>query len=83
MLVTRKSMVSDKFHTFDLPVTQEQLDEYFNGDIRGRLIQDIFPDLDPDQREFILTGITPEEWDQTFPPDDMLSDEELDDEPAF
>jgi hypothetical protein len=31
------------------------------------MIQDAFPHLTPSQREFILTGISPEEWDATFP----------------
>jgi hypothetical protein len=32
----------------------------------GMLIQDAFPMLDADQREFIKTGITPKEWEDTF-----------------
>lgn len=31
------------------------------------LIQDLFPYLSDDDREFLLTGITPEEWDSAFP----------------
>ena len=30
------------------------------------LIQNIFPDLTPDEREFIKTGVTPDEWDNMF-----------------
>ena len=30
---------------------------------RGQLIQNAFPYLDSDQREMLLTGITPEMWD--------------------
>ena len=81
MRISRKSMVSGKIHTMDLPVTREQLDEYFNGDAHGRMIQDIFPDLDPSQREFIMTGITPEEWDSVFPEEE--EHEYINDEPAF
>ena len=66
MLITRLSMVSGKTHTLDLPVTEEQM-AAFN---RGKLIQDAFPDLPAPLREFILTGITPEEWDETFPEED-------------
>ncbi len=29
-------------------------------------IQDAFPELSADDREFLLTGITPEEWDRAF-----------------
>jgi hypothetical protein len=43
----------------------------------GNLIQNAFPFLDADQREFLLTGMTAEEWD------DMAGEEDDDDEPAF
>ena len=32
----------------------------------GLMIQDAFPDLNEDEREFMLTGITPAEWDVLF-----------------
>ena len=37
---------------------------------REGLIQDIFPTLDADQREFIQTGITPSEWADMFAPEE-------------
>lgn len=30
------------------------------------LIQDAFPELNEDEREFMLTGITPDEWNVLF-----------------
>ena len=33
-------------------------------------IQDIFPSLDADTREFIQTGITPSEWAEIFAPEE-------------
>lgn len=62
MEVTRTSRFSGKTTTRNLPICQGQLDEYANG----ALIQDAFPNLGPDDREFIMTGITKEEWDQMF-----------------
>lgn len=62
MLVTRKSQVTGKEHTLDLPITEAQALEYE----RGKLVQDAFPDCNAEQREFILTGITPEEWTAIF-----------------
>ena len=50
----------------DLPITQAQLDAYANG----AMIQDAFPNLTADQREFIKTGYTAEEWEQIFSEDD-------------
>lgn len=32
----------------------------------GMNIQDAFPMLNADQREFLMTGLTPEEWDAIF-----------------
>ena len=63
MLVTRRSPFSHKENTIDLDITAEQLARYENGE---ELIQNIFPNLSPEHREFIKTGITPEEWDATF-----------------
>ena len=62
--VTRQSAISRKINTMELPITQEHLDMYETvGDI---LIQDAFPNLNAEQREFLLSGITPQEWNDTF-----------------
>ena len=63
MNVTRTSMLSGKTVTLNLPVTQKQLDQYAEGQT---LLQDCFPQCSPALREFIKTGITPSEWDETF-----------------
>ena len=63
MQVTRTSPLSGKSHTLDLPVTADQLTRY---DRREGLVQDIFPELSAEHREFIMTGITPEEWNAIF-----------------
>jgi hypothetical protein len=36
----------------------------------GTLIQLAMPNLTPDQREFIMTGVTSEEWADEFSEDD-------------
>jgi hypothetical protein len=66
MQITRTSSVSGKTRTLDLPVTQAQIDAWH----LGATIQQAMPNLSDDQREFILTGITAEEWDATFPEDE-------------
>jgi hypothetical protein len=33
-------------------------------------IQDVFPNLTPEQREQMISGITPEEWDNMFSEDE-------------
>ena len=59
MLITRKSSFTGKEHTLEIPVTQEQLDSWRAGEV----IQRVMPNLTPDQREFLMTGVTAEEWD--------------------
>jgi hypothetical protein len=63
MLVTRVSSLSGITRTMDLNVTQEQLNRYELG---LGLLQNIFPDLPKEEREFIKTGITPQEWEEIF-----------------
>jgi hypothetical protein len=75
MEITRTSSFTGKTHTKDLPVTQEQLDSYYKT---GLLLQDAFPHLSADDREFIKSGVTKEEWDAMFPPEE--EDEEEDKE---
>lgn len=68
MEITRKSRASGNTHTMDLPITQEQIDNYDSG----MLCQRAFPNLTPDQREFYMTGTTAEEWDAMFSEDEKL-----------
>jgi len=42
---------------------------------REGYIQDIFPTLDADTREFIQSGITPSEWAEMFTPDEDVDTE--------
>lgn len=64
MLVYKKHIITGKVNSMDLPVTQKQLDIYENT---NTLVQDVFPDLDADQREFLISGYLPGEWEtQTF-----------------
>ena len=66
MLITRTSLFSGKTNTLDLPVTEEQFAVYRGG----VLIQDAFPNLNEDQREFIMTGMLPDEWEELFEDND-------------
>ena len=66
MLITRKSLISGIERTFDIPVTQEELYDWESG----MLAQEAFPNLTAAQREFLMTGITPEEWEETMKEDE-------------
>ena len=62
MLVGKKSQLSGKSHEMDIDVSEKQITLW----MEGALIQDVMPNLTPDEREFIMTGITPAEWDEAF-----------------
>jgi len=66
MQITRISMFTNKVHTMDINVTQEQISSWENG----TLIQDAMPNLSADEREFIKTGVTPSEWSEFFGEED-------------
>jgi hypothetical protein len=63
MIIKRTSKFSGITREFDLPVTIEQMGQFESG---LGTIQDIFSNLNVDDREFIKTGITADEWDQMF-----------------
>jgi len=58
MKITRTSLLSSKTHTRDIKITAEQLAAWE----RGTHIQVAAPHLTPADREFVMTGITAEEW---------------------
>ena len=62
MIVMKTSMFTGKTNTMDLDITREQYDKWKDG----MLIQDAMPNLTADEREFMISGVTPEEWSQLF-----------------
>ena len=66
MKITRTSILSGKTRTKDINVTIEQLEAWESG----ALIQVAMPHLTASDREFIMTGIIDEEWDNAFPEED-------------
>jgi len=63
MEIERVSQLSGVKHIRDIKVTNKDLEGW---QASGTHIQHYFPHLSADDREFILTGITPEEWDAAF-----------------
>lgn len=62
MLITRKSPFTGKIHTMEINVTHAQIAAWENG----KPIQNVMPNVSADHREFLMTGITPDEWNATF-----------------
>ena len=63
MLITKQSQATGVVHTLDIPVTQEQL---ITLATTNSLIQEVCPNLTDAQREFLMTGITDDEWEEIF-----------------
>jgi len=66
MEITKTSIHSGITRTLNLDVTAEELTRWIDGE----LIQNAMPRLDADGREFVKTGITPEEWEAIFGPEE-------------
>ena len=62
MLVGRKSLFTGAKSEMEIDVTEKQITLWMEGE----LIQNVMPNLSPDEREFLMTGITPAEWDEAF-----------------
>ncbi len=78
MKITRTSQATGIKRSMEIQVTQEQIKAWEDG----MLIQDAMPFLTDDEREFLISGMTPQEWDHIF---EMNNIEEygMYDEPAF
>ena len=63
--VVRFNPFAGKNSSMNLQVTEEQLDLYYND---KHLVQQVFPNLTNGEREFLMSGITPESWEKTFSP---------------
>lgn len=74
MKITKKSMMTGIQRTVDLPITQEQIDRWNSGE----LVQNVFPHLSDSQREFLITGITDDEWNNALG-EDVVYPIDLDD----
>ena len=66
MKITRTSMFTGIERTLDLPITEAQIAQWQ----AGGLIQNVMPQLTGDEREFIMTGVTAQEWANEFGEED-------------
>jgi hypothetical protein len=62
MKITKVSMLSKLERSLELDVTDEEIKAWK----AGMLIQDAMPRLNENEREFIMTGITAEEWEKHY-----------------
>ena len=52
----------------EIPASPERIAAFFQEG--SPLVQNAFPDLNVDQREFLVSGITPTEWNNIFGEDE-------------
>lgn len=66
--LTRTSIITRRDNTMILPVDSDRVADWLKArrddPLGAPLVQDAFPDLSDEQREFLLTGVTPDEWNQ-------------------
>ena len=60
--VERVSPLTGKTNKMYLDISAEQIEEWNRFPSQRRYIQDIFPNLTQDEREFIMTGYTVSDW---------------------
>lgn len=67
MLIGRKSPLTGQLNHMDLDITEGEAVAYHNGE---KFIQDAFPRLNANEREFYKTGYTAEDWVKIFGEDE-------------
>lgn len=60
-------MVTGVVHTREIPITEDELNAWLES---NAFVQDFFPRLSANDREFLITGITPEEWGEFLGPEE-------------
>jgi len=62
MIITREHFLTGELNTRSMDVTQEQLDRWRNGE----LVQNAFPHLTDEERDFFVLGTTKEQWEKLY-----------------
>ena len=63
-MIRRKSILTGRVSHMQIDMPLAEFTERERDWKDGTLIQDAFPEQDTDTREFIMNGITAEEWEQ-------------------
>lgn len=62
MKIKKKSILDGKEYVMELNVTMDEIVAYNSG----VHVQHAFPNLKAEEREFIISGIKPNVWEETF-----------------
>ena len=63
---SKTSPISGKLNTREFDMDPKEFDKAYDEWEKGEYIQVAFSDLNDDEREFIMSGTTPEEWEEIF-----------------
>jgi hypothetical protein len=66
MIFANSSQLTGNWSNMEFDMDEDDFAQRYNSWRSGMLIQEAFPMLNADQREFIMTGVTPEEWSKYF-----------------
>lgn len=69
-----KCVICNKVH--EVMVAEEDALEYLSPN--RRKVQEIFPYLNPDEAELLISNVCPTCWNDLFPPEEELEGEEYD-----
>jgi hypothetical protein len=64
MQITKTSILTGIEHTREIDITEDQLNRIT---INQEHVQHVVPHLSADDREFLISGITAEEWADNIP----------------
>lgn len=67
MKITKVNPFDGTSTTIDMPITEEQYASWR----KGMLVQNAFPQLNADEREFLISGIPPGKWDEYMGNDEV------------
>jgi len=73
-IITKQNPFGGEPRTIEVNLSPEAYEQAAAAWKGGLLIQQAFPTLSADDREFILTGHTPEDWEDMFGEDDEEDD---------
>lgn len=66
MIYSNISQLTGTLHVMELPITEEEFALAYEAWANGMVLQEAFSTLNADEREFVKTGITPDEWEEMF-----------------
>lgn len=69
-MLSRISEFSGEYNEMEIPMSIGEYEKAFRRWKGGEMIQNVFPNLSPEVREFIMSGITPAEWAEMFGSED-------------